>query len=62
MICNLCIRQNFEAQFDNISYIFLFQEVAVKLENMRARHPQLLYESKLYKILHGGIGIPHIRW
>ncbi|XP_033327705.2 casein kinase I isoform X1 [Megalopta genalis] len=38
------------------------EEVAVKLENMRARHPQLLYESKLYKILHGGVGIPHIRW
>ncbi|XP_014485976.1 PREDICTED: casein kinase I isoform alpha-like isoform X1 [Dinoponera quadriceps] len=38
------------------------EEVAVKLENMRARHPQLLYESKLYKILNGGIGIPHIRW
>ncbi|KAL2728383.1 casein kinase I isoform alpha-like isoform X1 [Vespula maculifrons] len=38
------------------------EEVAVKLENVRARHPQLLYESKLYKILHGGIGIPHIRW
>ncbi|XP_046143093.1 casein kinase I-like isoform X1 [Osmia bicornis bicornis] len=38
------------------------EEVAVKMEPMRARHPQLLYESKLYKILHGGIGIPHIRW
>ncbi|GLH10007.1 Serine/threonine-protein kinase hippo [Gryllus bimaculatus] len=38
------------------------EEVAVKLENMRARHPQLLYESKLYKILNGGVGIPHIRW
>lgn len=61
LICNLCARQSFKAQFDNMS-IFLFQEVAVKLENMRARHPQLLYESKLYKILHGGIGIPHIRW
>ncbi|PSN53001.1 Casein kinase I isoform alpha [Blattella germanica] len=36
------------------------EEVAVKLESIRARHPQLLYESKLYKILHGGIGIPHI--
>nr|CAD7573626.1 unnamed protein product [Timema californicum] len=35
-------------------------EVAVKLESVRARHPQLLYESKLYKILHGGVGIPHI--
>ncbi|XP_076632303.1 casein kinase I isoform X1 [Colletes latitarsis] len=38
------------------------EEVAVKLESIRARHPQLLYESKLYKILHGGVGIPHIRW
>ncbi|CAL8356843.1 unnamed protein product [Merluccius merluccius] len=38
------------------------EEVAVKLESQKARHPQLLYESKLYKILQGGIGIPHIRW
>ncbi|CAL8091167.1 unnamed protein product [Orchesella dallaii] len=38
------------------------EEVAVKLESGSARHPQLLYESKLYKILQGGIGIPHIRW
>jgi casein kinase 1 alpha len=38
------------------------EEVAIKLESIKARHPQLLYESKLYKILHGGIGIPHIRW
>ncbi|KAG6794916.1 casein kinase I [Apis laboriosa] len=38
------------------------EEVAVKLESVRARHPQLLYESKLYRILHGGVGIPHIRW
>ena len=39
----------------------LMQEVAVKLEQTRARHPQLLYESKVYKILQGGVGIPHIR-
>ena len=38
------------------------EEVAVKLESIKARHPQLLYESKLYKILQGGVGIPHIRW
>jgi len=37
------------------------QELAVKLESQKARHPQLLYESKLYKILQGGVGIPHIR-
>ncbi|KAF6039881.1 CSNK1A1 [Bugula neritina] len=30
------------------------EEVAVKLESHKARHPQLLYESKLYKILQGG--------
>lgn len=28
----------------------------------QARHPQLLYESKVYRILQGGVGIPHIRW
>ncbi|XP_055860223.1 casein kinase I isoform X1 [Biomphalaria glabrata] len=38
------------------------EEVAVKLESTKARHPQLLYESKLYKLLSGGVGIPHIRW
>lgn len=38
------------------------EEVAVKLESTKARHPQLLYESKLYKILQGNEGIPHTRW
>lgn len=38
------------------------EEVAVKLEPKTAAHPQLMYESKLYKILQGGVGIPHIRW
>jgi len=38
------------------------EEVAVKLESQKARHPQLLYESKLYKILQGGVGIPIVRW
>ncbi|XP_077992025.1 casein kinase I-like [Glandiceps talaboti] len=38
------------------------EEVAVKLEPRKARHPQLLYESKIYKILQGGVGVPHIRW
>ncbi|KAJ9505679.1 hypothetical protein QJQ45_024141 [Haematococcus lacustris] len=30
------------------------EEAGVKLESVKARHPQLLYESKLYKILQGG--------
>jgi len=38
------------------------EEVAVKLEAIRARHPQLLYESKVYRLLQGGVGIPHVRW
>ncbi|KAM3874168.1 casein kinase I-like [Diretmus argenteus] len=38
------------------------EEVAVKLEPREARHPQLLGESKLYKILQGGVGVPRIRW
>ncbi|TKR64022.1 hypothetical protein L596_024619 [Steinernema carpocapsae] len=38
------------------------EEVAVKVEQTKARHPQLLYESRVYKILQGGVGIPHIRW
>lgn len=32
------------------------------MEPVSARHPQLLYESKLYRLLAGGIGIPHVRW
>lgn len=39
----------------------MIQEVAVKLEATRARHPQLLYESKVYRLLQGGVGIPHVR-
>jgi len=38
------------------------EEVAVKLESVKSKHPQLLYESKLYKILAGGVGIPKIYW
>lgn len=38
------------------------EEVAIKLESVKTKHPQLLYESKIYRILHGGLGIPCIRW
>ncbi|KAH8585067.1 casein kinase I [Cryptosporidium sp. chipmunk genotype I] len=38
------------------------EEVAIKLESVKSRHPQLLYESKLYKILAGGIGVPTVHW
>ncbi|XP_013676638.1 casein kinase 1-like protein 2 [Brassica napus] len=38
------------------------EEVAIKLENVKTKHPQLLYESKLYKVLQGGTGVPNIKW
>ena len=30
------------------------QEVAIKLEPVKSKHPQLFYESKLYQIFKGG--------
>lgn len=37
-------------------------EVAIKLESIKCRHPQLLYEAKLYKNFAGGAGIPKVHW
>lgn len=34
------------------------EEVAIKLESVKTKHPQLLYESKIYRILHGGCKFP----
>ncbi|KAF6164465.1 hypothetical protein GIB67_025291 [Kingdonia uniflora] len=36
--------------------------VAVKIENSKTKHPQLLYEAKLYGLLQGGSGIAAIKW
>ncbi|KAF9605691.1 hypothetical protein IFM89_018034 [Coptis chinensis] len=38
------------------------EEVAIKLEHVKTKHPQLHYESKLYMLLQGGTGIPHLKW
>ncbi|XVE72908.1 hypothetical protein DITRI_Ditri11bG0075900 [Diplodiscus trichospermus] len=38
------------------------EEVAVKLESIRTKYPQLHYESKLYMLLQGGTGIPQLKW
>ncbi|CAM8986330.1 unnamed protein product [Rhodiola kirilowii] len=38
------------------------EEVAMKLESVKTKNPQLHYESKLYKILQGGAGIPYTKW
>ncbi|KAL8489769.1 hypothetical protein ACS0TY_025591 [Phlomoides rotata] len=44
------------------THIDTFEIVAVKIENNKTKHPQLLYEAKLYNILQGGSGIPAIKW
>ncbi|KAJ9179358.1 hypothetical protein P3X46_011156 [Hevea brasiliensis] len=38
------------------------EEVAIKLETIKTKHPQLQSESRLYKILQGGTGVPNVRW
>ncbi|KAG0484883.1 hypothetical protein HPP92_008962 [Vanilla planifolia] len=37
------------------------EEVAIKLEPVNTKHPQLQYESKLYMLLQG-TGVPQLRW
>lgn len=44
------------------------EEVAVKLEGVKTKHPQLIYESKIYRYLNISpngqpvLGIPKVRW
>ncbi|XP_010542899.1 PREDICTED: casein kinase 1-like protein 9 isoform X2 [Tarenaya hassleriana] len=38
------------------------EEVAVKMEPVKTKHPQLHYESKLYMLLQGGTGVPSLKW
>lgn len=38
------------------------EEVAMKVESIRSRHPQLLYEAKILKLLEGGPGVPTVHW
>ena len=39
------------------------QEVAIKLENVQSRHPQLISEAKIIKLLSGNMsGIPRLHW
>eukprot|EP00928_Gymnodinium_smaydae_P033217 TRINITY_DN2384_c0_g1_i1.p1 TRINITY_DN2384_c0_g1~~TRINITY_DN2384_c0_g1_i1.p1 ORF type:complete len:381 (+),score=38.01 TRINITY_DN2384_c0_g1_i1:53-1144(+) len=38
------------------------EEVAVKIESIKAKHQQLIHEAKVYKHLGGGVGIPKVRW
>ncbi|KAL4571967.1 hypothetical protein LXL04_018735 [Taraxacum kok-saghyz] len=38
------------------------EEVGVKLEPTKTKHPQLHYESKVYMLLQGGTGVPSLKW
>ncbi|XP_071796957.1 casein kinase I-like isoform X2 [Asterias amurensis] len=38
------------------------EEVAIKLECVKTKHPQLHIESKFYRMMQGGVGIPSIKW
>ncbi|CAL8102878.1 unnamed protein product [Orchesella dallaii] len=38
------------------------EEVAIKLESVYSPQSQLLFESRVYKQMQGGIGIPRLRW
>ncbi|OLL24435.1 Casein kinase I hhp1 [Neolecta irregularis DAH-3] len=38
------------------------EEIAIKLESVKAKHPQLEYEARVYRALAGGVGIPFVRW
>ncbi|OBT60289.1 hypothetical protein VE03_10326 [Pseudogymnoascus sp. 23342-1-I1] len=38
------------------------EKIAIKLESVKAEHPQLKYEYSVYKCLAGGAGIPLVRW
>lgn len=38
------------------------EEIAIKLESSKVKHPQLEYEARVYKALAGGVGIPFVRW
>eukprot|EP00428_Durinskia_dybowskii_P066644 CAMPEP_0170372948 /NCGR_PEP_ID=MMETSP0117_2-20130122/9819_1 /TAXON_ID=400756 /ORGANISM="Durinskia baltica, Strain CSIRO CS-38" /LENGTH=416 /DNA_ID=CAMNT_0010627829 /DNA_START=174 /DNA_END=1427 /DNA_ORIENTATION=+ len=38
------------------------EEVAIKLEPVNSKHPQLIRETKIYRSLNGVVGIPSVRW
>ncbi|KAJ6492575.1 kinase-like domain-containing protein, partial [Mycena vitilis] len=38
------------------------EEVAIKLESVKSKYPQLEHESRVYKTLAGGVGMPFVRW
>jgi serine/threonine protein kinase len=43
-------------------HVLTHRRVAVKLESVKSRVPQLCYEAKLYQLLQGGTGVPRLFW
>jgi serine/threonine protein kinase len=43
-------------------HIQTHRRVAVKLEHIKSRVPQLCYEAKLYQLLQGGTNVPRLFW
>lgn len=43
-------------------HVVTHEVVAIKLESIDTRPPQLLFESKVYNILAGGVGVPSVKW
>ena len=43
-------------------FVIFSISVAIKLEGIKTKHPQLHIESKFYRIMQGGVGIPAIKW
>ncbi|KAJ5979242.1 Casein kinase-like protein [Penicillium viridicatum] len=44
------------------THIISGEDIAIKLESVKAKYPRLAYESHVYRSLAGGIGIPSVRW
>ncbi|EOA19727.1 hypothetical protein CARUB_v10003777mg, partial [Capsella rubella] len=38
------------------------EDVAIKFESVKTDHPQLNYESRVYRVLQGGNGIANMKW
>ena len=38
------------------------ENIALKFESCSTKHPQLQYESRIYRILEGSVGIPSLYW
>jgi casein kinase I family protein HRR25 len=53
---------NTRLTFNTGTNIISGEEIAIKLESVKAKHPQLEYEARVYKSLAGGVGIPFVRW